>query len=212
MAVSVLGKITVGGILTMEVDKSPATDGGVAATMGSLALAKDGSGLFYKFGNADTDWALSGVKLAMFYGLTPGTGNGGANDYAATIAVKTAAGTGRVPFPRDGVSRGIVRNDGSSFILPDIGIYEVTFNVQTAEPGQLQLELNGVAVDFSTASNANPTVGGHEINGTCIIQTTSVNSELAVINPVGNATALTVTTSDGVLTHAMAQRITICKR
>ena len=36
---------------------------------------------------------------------------GGPNDYAATIPVKTSAGTGRVPFPRNGPTvGGISRN------------------------------------------------------------------------------------------------------
>jgi len=147
---------------------------------------------------------------SMFYGLTAGTGNGGATDYAATIAVKTSAGTGRVPFPRNGPILGsIVRIDGSSFTLPNIGTYEVTFKVHTTEPGQLQLELNGAAIVESTAVNMNPTSGGHPIIGNVFITTTSINSTLAVINPVGNSTALTITPADGAETQANAQSITI---
>jgi hypothetical protein len=211
---NILSKITNGNVIIIVVDIDPSTGGGTVASKGSFAVAKDGSGFYYKFDNADIDWIQGATsnKLAMFYGLTTGTGNGGVNDYPAPIAVKTSAGTGRVPFPRDGAAFGIVRNDASSFLLPDIGIYDVTFNVHTTEEGQLQLELNGVALDFSTASNANPTSGGHEINGTCLVVNTVPNSELAVINPTGNGTALTITTVDGVLTHAMAQRITISKR
>ena len=150
------------------------------------------------------------INYAEFYGLTTGTGNGGANDYAATVAVKTAAGTGRVPFPRAGAASGnIVAADATSFTIPTIGTYEVTFRVHTTEHGQLQLELNGTAVDKSTAVNMNPTAGGHPIIGNCIITTVAINSVLAVINPAGNSTALTVTPSDGADTHANAQSITI---
>lgn len=148
---------------------------------------------------------------AMFYGLTTGTGNGGPNDYASTVAVKTSAGTGRVPFPRSGpaTAGGIARVDSSSFTLPAIGTYEVTFRVHTTEPGQLELELNGVELPQTVAVNMNPTSGGHPIIGNAYITTTSINSVLAVINPPGNASALTITPADGSDTHANAQSITI---
>jgi len=148
----------------------------------------------------------------MFFGLTAGTGNGGATDYAATVAVKTAAGTGRVPFPRDGADTGAgVRVDGSSFTLAP-GSYRVTATVHTTEPGQLELELNGAAVDNSCFGNANPTSGGHPIIVDAIVTVPAGPDQvLAVINPVGNSTALTVTPADGSLTHAYAQKLIIEK-
>lgn len=155
-------------------------------------------------------------QYAMFYGLTAGTGNGGASDYAyGTVAVKTAAGTGRVPFPRNGPTLGgIVSSAGPStridqFTLPNIGTYEVTFRAHTTEPGQLQLELNGTDLPETVAVNMNPTSGGHPIIGSFFITTTVINSILAVVNPVGNSTALTITPADGANTHANSQSITI---
>jgi hypothetical protein len=149
-------------------------------------------------------------EFAMFFGLTSGTGNAGPTDYAATIAVKTVAGSGRVPFPRDGSTTGdITRVDASSFILPDIGTYEITFRVHTTEPGQLQLELNGVDSPQTVAVNMNPTAGGHPIVGNFFITTTVINSVLAVVNPSGNATALTITPADGANTHASSQSLAI---
>ena len=154
----------------------------------------------------------SALGFAMFYGLTAGTGNPSATDYAATIPAKTAAGTGRVPFPRNGPATGpsvITRADASSFILADVGTYHVIFKVHTTEPGQLQLELNGADLAETTTPDMNPTAGGHLIVGDSYITTSVVNSVLAVINPVGNTPALTITPADGASTHANAQSITI---
>lgn len=95
--------------------------------------------------------------------------------------------------------------------LSDIGTYEVTFNVHTTEPGQLQLELNGTALDYTTAANMNPTAGGHPIGGTFLVTTAAINAKLAVINPAGNSTALTITPADGANTHANTQSIVIKK-
>lgn len=149
--------------------------------------------------------------FGMFYGLTAGTGNGGATDYAATVAVKTVPGSGRVPFPRNGPAVGVVRIDDSSFTLADIGTYEVNFGVHTTEPGQLQLELNGTALPETTAANMNPTAGGHPIGHSVLITTVAPNAILAVINPAGNSTALTITPADGASTNANSQVLTIKK-
>lgn len=196
------GNLTVGGTGSFGGDVS----------IGDCVLSCSATGLVITTTSGSTtitgDVAVS--PGAMFFGLTAGTGNPGPTDYAATVAVKTAAGTGRVPFPQDGPTTGsIVRIDGSSFTLPAIGIYEVTFRVHTTEPGQLQLELNGADLANTVAVNMNPTSGGHPIIGNALISTSVVNSTLAVINPTGNSTALTITPADGAETHANAQSITI---
>lgn len=146
---------------------------------------------------------------AMFFGLTAGVGNLATTDYAATIAVKTTVGTGRVPFPQDGPALGIARIDASSFMLPTVGTYEITFRVHTTEPGQLQLELNGVDLAETVAVNMNPTAGGHPIIGNFFITTTTPNSVVAVVNPAGNTPALTITPANGASTHANSQSLTI---
>jgi hypothetical protein len=147
----------------------------------------------------------------MFYGLTTGTGNSIGSDYADTIAVKTNPGTGRVPFPRLGPTSagGIAASDGSSFTLSSVGTYEVTFRVHTTEPGQLQLELQTFGLPETVAVNLNPTSGGHPIIGNAFITTTEIDSVLAVINPAGNSTALTITPADAAHTHANTQSLTI---
>ena len=147
----------------------------------------------------------------MFFGLTTGTG-GDNTDYPAPIPAKTAAGTGRVPFPQNGADTGAaVRVDGASFTLAP-GTYHVTATVHTTEPGQLELELGGLAVDNSCFGNANPTAGGHPIVVDAIVTVPAGPGQvLAVINPAGNATALTVTPADGSLTHAYAQKLIVVK-
>jgi hypothetical protein len=151
------------------------------------------------------------AAFGLFYGLTAGTGNGGPTDYAATVAVKTAAGTGRVPFPRNGPALGMVRNDANSVTLAAVGTYEITFNVHTTEPGQLQLELNGAYLPETSCVNMNPTAGGHPIGGTFYITTSTINSIVAVVNCAGNSTALTITPADGAETHANSQKLTIVR-
>jgi hypothetical protein len=156
-------------------------------------------------------WPSAGVAsdVSMFYGLTAGTGNATSTDYAATVAVKTTAGTGRVPFPRLGPSVGsnpVVAASGSSFTMP-AGTWEIDVDVHTTETGQLQLELAGAAVDYSTAGNSNPTSGGHPLHIHALV-TTTAGQVLAVINPAGNSPALTITPADGASTHAQAMKIT----
>lgn len=151
-------------------------------------------------------------EFAMFYGLTTGTGNAGPDDYAATIAVKTSAGTGRVPFPRNGpIVGGMAIAVGGTLpplvaevTIPNAGTYEVTFVTSVTEAGQLQLEVDGVDLPETVAGRA---TGTNEIIGNSII-TVGAGAKLAVINPTGNAAALTITPSAGG-THAVAQTLTI---
>lgn len=51
------GVITINGIKIIECDVNPTTTGGLAAPIGSIASAKDGSGMFYKSASGDTDWS-----------------------------------------------------------------------------------------------------------------------------------------------------------
>lgn len=153
------------------------------------------------------------TSYAEFYGLTAGTGNGGSTDYAATIAVHTSAGTGRVPFPRLATTfGGIVTSTlatTTAFILPNPGVYEVSFKVHTTEPGELQIEQDGTALAHTTTANMNPTSGGHLIAGTFLVTVTNPTSTISIINPAGNSPALTITPADGASTNAVAQNLVI---
>ena len=108
-------------------------------------------------------------------------------DNAATVA----AGTD-VSFPQDGPNSGtgIARAGDDSFILGDIGTYQVLFQVSVTEPGQLMLTLNGADLPYTVAGRA---TGTSQIVGMAIVQTTTENAVLTVRNPEGTAQALTIT-------------------
>ncbi len=119
------------------------------------------------------------LAFAEFYALMPG-------DNAATVAPGTA-----VAFPQDGPLSGtIARLSSNQFQLSDIGVYMVSWQVSINEPGQLVLELNSAQIPYTVVGRA---TGTTQITGFSLISTASSNSILRVINPVGNATALTVT-------------------
>lgn len=108
-------------------------------------------------------------------------------DNAATVAPGTD-----VSFPQDGTvsGGGIARVDDSSFLLADIGVYQVFFQVATDEAGQLLLTLNGEDLPYTVVGRA---TGASEIIGMALVETISVDSILTVRNPAGNAAALTIT-------------------
>ena len=124
------------------------------------------------------------LGFADFYALMPG-------DNAAPIA----AGED-VAFPQDGPNSGdgISRAGAASFILEDIGIYQVMFNPSVDEAGQLVLTLNGTEIPYTVVGRA---TGTSQIVGNAIIQTTTAGSVLTVRNPEGTATSLTLTPSAG---------------
>lgn len=145
-------------------------------------------------------------SFGYFYGLTAGTGNETGTDYAATIAAGAP-----VPFPRDSVSvNGVARVGVSttSFQLPVAGFYKIVARVHTTEPGQLQLRVDGVALPATTQGNQNPTAGGHVHTIDAIIFVAAA-AIVEVINPAGNAPALTITPADGASTHANSQSLSI---
>ncbi|WIG93730.1 hypothetical protein [Myxococcus sp. SDU36] len=122
------------------------------------------------------------LAFGYFYALMP-------PDNAATVAAASA-----VDFPRDGATSGISRASDSEFILPAIGVYEVSWQVSVTEAGQLILGLDsggGVVEQISTV--AGRATGASQIMNHVLITTTVVNSVLTVRNPAGNSPALTIT-------------------
>jgi hypothetical protein len=119
------------------------------------------------------------TQFAEFYALMP-------PDNAATVA----AG-GAVHFPQNGPSKGgIARSSSSAFVLPDAATYRVAFSVPVTEAGQLELTLNSNPLPYTVYGRA---TGTSQIAGEALVTTTAVNSVVSVINPSGNATALTIT-------------------
>jgi hypothetical protein len=107
-------------------------------------------------------------------------------DNAATVAPGTD-----VSFPQDGPASGtIVRTGPSSFELSEIGTYQILFQVNVNEAGQLILTLNGADLDYTVVGRA---TGTSQIIGIALVETTEIDSILTVRNPAGNSTALTVT-------------------
>lgn len=136
------------------------------------------------------------LNYADFYALMP-------PDNAATVAPGTD-----VSFPQDGPNSGsdIVRTGPSSFNLGLIGVYQIIFNVNVSEAGQLLLTLNGADLEYTVSGRA---TGTSAIIGTALIETTSVDSILTVRNPAGNAAALTITSLAGGTRPVSAHLITV---
>ena len=121
-------------------------------------------------------------------------------DNAATVAAGTA-----VAFPQNGPTSGtIVRLGASTFQLPDIGTYRVSFSVSVSEPGQLIVDLNGAQLPYTVYGRA---TGTSPISGVALVQTTTVNSVLSINNPVGESTALTITPLAGGTDPAVASLV-----
>ncbi|CAM4424106.1 collagen-like protein [Paenibacillus tarimensis] len=120
------------------------------------------------------------LAFADFFSLAP-------PDNPVTVAPSTD-----VSFPRNGPISGtsITRINASSFNLAAIGTYQVLFQVNIVEAGQLILTLNGADLAYTVAGRA---TGTSQIIGIALVQTTVINSVLAVRNPAGNSTALTIT-------------------
>jgi hypothetical protein len=140
---------------------------------------------------------------AMFYGTTTGTGSEG-NDYAATVAVGAP-----VPFPRNGptVNGHAIRSGVSTtdFVVDATGVYEVSWQVGFSEASQLQLAVNAAPV----ANTCTTSGAGTQQNTNTVLVALTAGDIVTVINPAGNSTALTVTPSDGALTHAQAPNLSI---
>jgi hypothetical protein len=124
------------------------------------------------------------IAFADFYALMP-------SDNSATIAAGSA-----IAFPNAGPtsSSSITAISNTQFQLSDIGTYMVTWQVSINEAGQLVLELNGTE---NLATVVGRATGTSQIVGNRIITTLTSNTILRVVNPIGNPTVLTVTTTAG---------------
>jgi len=156
-------------------------------------------------------------------GATGPIGPSGNLGYADFYALQGADNPGTIAagspvlFPRTGsTSSYITRSVGtpnSSFVLPDIGTYEVMFQVSVTEAGQLVLYLDpatGIPAPLAYSVVGRAT-GTSQIVGICLVTTTAANSVLSVCNPAGNSTALTITPIAGgasaVSAHLVIMRI-----
>lgn len=119
------------------------------------------------------------INFANFYALMPG-------DNSATIGAGIP-----IEFPQDGPSNGVIsRINSTQFNLPNIGVYEITFQVSITEPGQLVITLNSIENITSVVGRS---TGTSQIVGVSLIQTFIINSVITINNPIGETTALTIT-------------------
>ena len=129
-------------------------------------------------GDTGATGSPSGLSYADYFALMPG-------DNSSTVATG-----GRVQFPQDGIVAGSnITRFSSTQIGIAAGTYEVHWQVSVSEAGQLVLDLSGTPLLSSTAGRA---TGTDQIVGMCIVQVGSA-SRIGIMNPAGNAAALTIT-------------------
>lgn len=63
MPTIIIAKQSLNGVEFLKTDVSPLEGGGLAAPVGSIAYPENGSGSFYKFGAADTNWIRQSNKI-----------------------------------------------------------------------------------------------------------------------------------------------------
>lgn len=145
-----------------------------------------------------TKWKPLGGPLAYseFFALMPG-------DNTATIAAGIA-----IDFPQNGLTDGyIIRSSINQFILPDVGIYLVHWQVSLSEAAQLMIQLNGTEMPHTLVGRA---TGTSQIVGHTMINTTLPNSIMSIVNPTGNTPAITPTPTAGG-THAVTANLVITR-
>ena len=147
---------------------------------------------------AGNKWKPLGGPLGYseFFALMPG-------DNAATIAAGAA-----INFPQNGLTDGyITRSSSNQFILPDVGIYLVHWQVSISEGAQLVITLNGTQLPNTVVGRA---TGTSQIVGHTMINTTLPTSILSIASPAGNTPALTITPTAGG-THAVSANLVITR-
>ena len=100
---------------------------------------------------------------------------------------------GAILFPQTTISNSIITQlSSSAFNLPDIGTYEINFQVSVTEATQLGITLNGAALTSSVVGRG---TGSSQIVGVFLITTTSDNTSLSIINR--GLAAITLTPNAG---------------
>lgn len=127
---------------------------------------------------------LTTATFADFYALMP-------SDNAGIVFPGQA-----IQFPQNSASSGtgIFRSGTSTFILQDIGSYEIMFAVSVTEPAQLMVSLNGTPLTYTAVGRGSGTT---QIVGMSIITTSVINSTLSVINSNTSPAAITITPNAG---------------
>jgi hypothetical protein len=180
----------VAGLVGPTGPTGPVGPQGVQGTTGAQGpIGLTGTGATGTTGATGATGATGGtgvINFGSFFLLSP-------SDVPATVAPGAA-----VPFPENGPANnpanGIRRLTASTFDLPAIGTYEISWQVSITEAGQLDLGLDsggGVIEQLTTV--AGRATGTSQIENDVFITTTAANTVLTVRNPAGETTALTVT-------------------
>lgn len=156
----------------------------VASLLAGPGITLTNGGSFIQIASSAAPPTPGVGSFADFFALMPG-------DNAATIALGAP-----VLFPQDGPASGgvITRASAGTFQLANVGTYEVSWQVSVTEAGQLVLALGGLEQATTVVGRA---TGTSQISGTCMITTVAPNTILSLVNPAGNATALTITPNAG---------------
>jgi len=171
-----------------------ATSAGIAGQV----LTSNGPLLDPTFQTAGGGGGGGTADYADFYAVMPG-------DNAATVAVGAA-----IELPNNGPSSGtsITRLSAKTFNLADIATYSISFQCSFDEAGQMLVKLNGSELVTTTSGRA---TGTNQVYISCLVTTTVINSVISIVNPTGNAAALTITPIAGgagtVSAHLVIQRI-----
>ena len=121
--------------------------------------------------------------------------------YGSSAATPTTAAGVAVAFATAGPTNGVIVGTGSlpthDFLVPNAGVYEISWQLTCTPAGQTQLSLGGTG---AYAPVANTTVG--RATGTSQISNTVLVTLLAgaivsIINPAGNGTVLSQPPPDG---------------
>ena len=122
------------------------------------------------------------APYADFYALMPG-------DNSSTIPFLAA-----IEFPRTTVSNSSITSiSPTQFRLPDVGTYEVMFQLSITESARVGITLNG---SLQFASIVARSTGMSQLIGTTLVTTTSANTMLSVVNAQSSG-ALTLTSYPG---------------
>jgi hypothetical protein len=130
----------------------------------------------------DAQAAAGGGSGALAYGFFTHTGS------HATIAIDA-------PFPFDvdgpihgGVAR-LAPGNEFEFVLPAIGVYDISWQMSVNEPGQTMLDLNdGAGYVLQLQTMAGRATGTSQITNRVLIATTTVNATIKIMNHSAPAT------------------------
>lgn len=91
---NIKGIIVIGDIWNICVDSNPSSGSGTASPKGSTACLSSGSGLYYKFGDADTDWqySIGSIGATGTIGWTGNTGSIGMTGFTGQTGLTGSIG------------------------------------------------------------------------------------------------------------------------